>query len=125
MYLSLIAHALLRMTAGAILVSLGYRHWKQKESVRSALSPVFPSWAHAIAIKLAVAEAMIGLALIAGFYTQIAALAAIIFSIKILMFRKRLTHPLFPSPLFYVLLIAVSLSLFITGAGAFAFDLPI
>jgi hypothetical protein len=60
-----------------------------------------------------------------GAYTQVAAIGAIVLSIKMLVLRRHLAHPSIPQPLFYVLMLAISVSLFITGAGALAFDLPL
>jgi hypothetical protein len=45
--------------------------------------------------------------------------------LKMFVMRNWFDHPSIPTKLFYVLLFAASVSLFITGAGVFAFDLPI
>jgi len=70
-------------------------------------------------------ELIAGILLILGFLTQIGALIVIIYAIKFLVFYARLKHPLGPTrqELFFILCIA--LSLFITGPGILAFDLPI
>jgi len=62
---------------------------------------------------------------VAGYYTQIAALISVILCIKIILLYKKFGGQYIPSRMFYTLLFAASFSLLITGAGAFAFDLPI
>lgn len=66
-----------------------------------------------------------GIMLILGFYTQVAAiiLSLIAFGAVVIKFRK-------PTILtadmdFYILLFVATLSLLFSGAGAFAFDLPL
>lgn len=72
-----------------------------------------------------ITEIVGGIMLILGLYTQVAAivLSLIIFGAVIIKFRR-------PTILtadmdFYILLFATTLSLLFSGAGAFAFDLPL
>lgn len=129
MFLALVAHALLRLFVGLALVYLGVRHYgRDRAMLVQTISTNFPSFskmARFMAFKLAVIEVIIGCMFVAGFYTQIAALAAIILSLKMLVFRKSFSYPLVPQSLFWFLVIGVSISLFITGAGILAFDIPI
>ena len=74
---------------------------------------------------ISIAEIIIGTLFVLGLFTQIAALLAMLYTFKLLVLRKRFAHPLIPKGGFLVLLFAASFSLFITGAGIFAFDLPI
>ena len=74
---------------------------------------------------LALLELGIGVMFFLGWYTQIAALISIFLSLGVFFLYTRFSSPLMPGRLFYLLLAAVSLSLFITGAGFFAFDMPI
>jgi uncharacterized membrane protein YphA (DoxX/SURF4 family) len=60
-----------------------------------------------------------------GFYTQIAAILSIGLCVKLLIWHKRFPQNSIPSRLTYLLLLTISLSLFVTGAGILAFDLPI
>jgi len=129
-FLALIAYAVLRIIVGLILVTLGYQHlFRRKAALRSALTACIPNFMSGytgfFAAYFGVAEIILGLMYVVGFFTQIAALATVLLSFKMLYFRKRLTYPLVPTPLFYILLIGVAASLFITGAGVFAFDIPI
>ncbi len=66
-----------------------------------------------------------GLMLIAGFYTQLAALMFTIFTGAELYIEWKAGEVLKRDMVFYLLLFVISLSLLLTGAGAFAFDLPL
>ena len=61
--------------------------------------------------------------LAAGYYTQIAALLGAIGAFKAFLFTKRYPEIIPFSRSTYILLIAILLSLLLTGAGAIAFDL--
>ncbi|MEK7505567.1 MAG: DoxX family membrane protein [Patescibacteria group bacterium] len=70
-------------------------------------------------------EIITALLLIVGLYTQIAAIIIALFSIanlKMRIFGKVIGNE---AALFYVMTLAASLSLALTGAGLFAFDLPL
>lgn len=129
MFLSLVAYAIVRVIFGLILMALGYRHlFADRQKLTGAISTCVPrlsGMAKWFAIKLAIAELILGAMFVFGFYTQIAALATIIYAVKMLLFRKHLNPPLVPSPAFFLLAIGVALSLFITGAGVFAMDIPL
>jgi putative oxidoreductase len=66
-----------------------------------------------------------GLMLITGFYTQLAALMFAIFTGSELYIEWKAGEVLKRDMVFYLLLFVISLSLLLTGAGAFAFDLPL
>ena len=68
---------------------------------------------------------VIGGLFILGLYTQLAALLALSLSIKTLFWHKRFPESYMFSKSTYVLLIAASLSLLVTGSGPLGFDLPI
>jgi uncharacterized membrane protein YphA (DoxX/SURF4 family) len=72
-----------------------------------------------------VSDVVVGALLVVGAWTQIAALFAILFSGKSLLIRKSL-HAILPlSRGTYALLVGMGLSLLLSGAGGFAFDLPL
>jgi uncharacterized membrane protein YphA (DoxX/SURF4 family) len=68
-------------------------------------------------------EIVVGALLFVGAYTQIAALGSLTLSLFMLFISPK--SDAFPTSSFYLVALFASLSLFITGAGAFAFDLPI
>lgn len=124
-FLSLFAYFILRVVIGLFFLILGHCHFKQRDSLSSALTlKIFP-FGKIITLILILTEIIIGFLFILGLYTQIAALITLIMSFKMMLFRNKFNHPALPTRLTYLLLFAISFSLFITGAGVFAFDLPI
>lgn len=124
-FLALLAYLILRVLAGVVLLILGVRHFKQRVSLYPVLTlPIFP-FGKITTLMLIASELTIGALFILGMHTQIAALLLMAMSVKMLFLRKRFSHPTLPSRLFYLLLFAIACSLFITGAGALAFDLPL
>lgn len=110
MFLSLIAHAILRVGIGLILLSQSVGHLKASK--------------HSTLLRTCGAiELLLGVFLTIGLFTQVAALITALFAITALLMRKRLA-PYLSSPAFFLLLVAASLSLVITGAGALAIDMP-
>jgi uncharacterized membrane protein YphA (DoxX/SURF4 family) len=127
-YLAIVAYAVLRVFLGLILMRLGYLHLtrdagKTTAGLRLAL-PTFSRAASGLAVYLGIIEIVIGAMFTAGLYTQIAAIAGVFYALKMLWCHKHLREVL-PSPSFYVLMIGVSITLFITGAGILAFDIPL
>ncbi|NCN52740.1 DoxX family membrane protein [Candidatus Parcubacteria bacterium] len=115
-FLALFAYLILRFFVGTILVYFGYTHLVRKHELP------FPA---KVGVALAAVELVSGAMLVLGFYTQIAALAVMLLSLLGIIFAKRLRSAYIQNALFYTLLLATALSLFITGGGVFAFDLPI
>jgi hypothetical protein len=108
--LKFFAPALLRAAAALAFFYIAYRHYRAAAtSTLEWLMLVF--WALA------------ALMLLAGYYTQIAALAALAGLVAQVWLGGRSQQPLPRSAMF--LLIVICLSLLITGAGALAFDLPL
>lgn len=124
-FLAPLAYTLLRLCIGLILIRLGYTHIHHRESLKGHFSfRLFP-YGLFFVWYMGMFEIIIGTLFTLGFLTQVAALLAIFLSVKILIMYRHFVHPLIPQKLFYILLLAISFSLFITGAGIFAFDLPI
>ncbi len=125
-FLSLLAYFLLRVFIGTSALYLGTRHLtRDRRGIISTLGTHAPRRTWLCVVGLGLSEIAIGALYIVGAWTQIAALGGMALALFILLFRKHLAHPAIPQPLFWVLFFGISLSLFITGAGAFAFDLPI
>ena len=124
-FLAILAYTILRLTIGILFIYFGALHVTKRHDLKYALSlPWFPFGSVGVWLLSGV-EFLVGVMFIFGFYTQIAAILSMILSLKLIVFNKRFASPYIPSRLFYILLLGASLSLFITGAGAFAFDLPI
>lgn len=117
--------AMLRITVAAVFVYLALTHFKNKKMIAAELtimSVEMAIWATGVAILIELAIAAL---LFVGAFTQITALVSAAGSIKAIILKKRFPS-LYPlSPLAYILVAVISLSLLLTGAGAFAFDLPL
>ena len=124
-FLAPLAYALLRVCVGLIFIYLGRSHIRERETLKHIFTlPLFPfglffTW------YIAIAELIIGALFILGLFTQVAALLSILYCLKLIVLRNHFSHPLIPKGAFLMLILVSSLSLFITGAGIFAFDLPI
>ena len=125
LWLSLFAYFILRVCVGAVLISLGVRHFTHYKEIAPTLQLPFFPWGTVSIAAFIVCELAAGTLLILGFYTQIGALLLIALALKCLVWNNWLAHPTFPSRMTYFLLLACGLSLLITGGGAMAFDLPI
>lgn len=123
---SLLAPFILRVVAGLIFMNLGVLAFKnEKERWIISLSTLNISNPK-LAVKIFGAiEIISGISLILGFYTQIAALI-----LALLTFAEAYVEYKDPTILkrnfvFYIMLLAITLSLLLSGAGAFAIDLPL
>lgn len=106
LFLAPLAAFIMRVAAGTFLGFVAYRH---------VISPHFPMR------TLGVIEGVVAVLLVAGGYTQAAALVGVlVFAIP--LFAP--TYRVLPRSTL-ALLILMTLSLIITGAGPFAFDLPL
>lgn len=124
-WFALFSYFILRVCIGGILIYLGVIQSKSyRELVATTTWPLLPK--HQLPILLIIgSEFIFGTMIILGAYTQLAALGVFILALKMLFWRNRFTHPSIPDRYFYFLLLGCCISLFITGAGAIAFDLPI
>ena len=134
--LGFFAPFILRVSVGLVFLLFGYNKlFKNRTKIIVALQENPASLLflkqHIVILSIfvvwifGIVEILVGIFFIVGYLTQIASLVSIVIILKTLYFRKHC--PLFAphSPLAYILLIAISLSLLISGAGALAFDLPL
>ncbi len=124
-FLAMFAYFLLRVCVGLVLLYLGKKHWRARRELGLVFTLSWWPYGKLSAVLLAVFELILGGLFIVGAYTQYAALGLLLMSVKMLVLRNQFTHHTLPSPALYFLLVGISLSLFITGAGALAVDLPI
>jgi|SRR3990167_3687342 len=101
----------LRLTLGAVFILWGYRKLKSRENRN--------------AIMTGSAEALIGVLLIIGLLTQLAALIAIIILAIRLIEKIKGKAFLTDGINYYLILFIISLTLLITGPGFISFDLPL
>lgn len=124
-FLAPLAYTLLRVVLGFIFIRFGFIHITERDSLKHILTfsqlrfGLFFTW------FLVFTELLIGILFLLGFLTQIAALLSIMLSIKMILLHKHFIHPCIPNKITYTLILFISLSLFITGAGYLAFDLPL
>jgi len=110
LWLGFFAPTVLRLAAAAVLLTGAYAHYKTKGPNSTAM---------------AAAHALVGGMLFLGWYTQYAALLGIAGIVAGYLLPKSLFKA---EPLPWttsLLLFAIFLSLLVSGAGAFAFDLPL
>jgi len=117
---------ILRVVAGFVFINLGVFAFKnEKERWIASLSALkVPS--PKVAVKIfGLIEIAGGVMLILGFYTQIAALvlAIVTFAEAYIEYKEPLI--LKRNFVFYILLLSILLSLLLSGAGAYAIDLPL
>lgn len=106
-----LAPTILRLVLGLVFLDLGYFNLKMRRA--PLLSAV------------GVLEVVGAIMLFLGFYTQIAALGfALLTGIELYIEWKN-ANILKGDLVFYLLLFAISLSLLLSGAGAYAKDLPL
>lgn len=122
----LLAPFILRVTLGLILISLGKltlrgerKHW---ETIARFL--------HLVPEKIfvffyGILQIAGGLLLIAGVWTQVIALIFTVIFLIEYSIELREEGILKQNLVFYLLLVAISISLLFSGAGFFAFDLPL
>lgn len=124
-FLALGAYFILRIVTALVLLHLGLKHLQARRELYQVIKlPVFPfgkigTW------LLILSELTIAVLLGLGLLTQLAALLLLAMAIKFIILHRHFKHPTIPGRLTYLLLAGISLSLLITGAGIFAFDLPI
>lgn len=122
------APVILRIAAACVFFYLTYASFIRKDAIAAVRFPLGlrGAWIAWFAILI---ELITGAALLLGAYTQYAAIVAGLAALKALTFRRAwpaladLVFPLSSGTAF--LLLAVSLSLLLTGAGAYAVDIPL
>ncbi|MBN2093982.1 MAG: DoxX family protein [Candidatus Zambryskibacteria bacterium] len=123
---SFFAPFILRIVAGLVFIDLGILIFKGEKAtwINSFRTLRIPKPELAAKI-LGIVEIIGGAMLIIGLYTQIVVLilAVIIFAAGYIEYHR--PEILKRDLIFYVMLLVILLSLLLTGAGAFAFDLPL
>jgi len=123
---SLLSPFILRVVAGFIFINLGILAFKnEKERWLVSLSTIkMPNPKMAVKIFGGI-EIVGGIMFILGFYTQIAALILALLTFIESYIEYKDPAILKRNLVFYIMLLAITLSLLFSGAGAFAIDLPL
>lgn len=123
---SMLAPTIIRMVAGLIFLDTGILKLR-REKVRwiISLEEIGISKAPLILKILGLVEIVGGFLFIMGAWTQLSALVLAIFTATAFFVEYKDPTILKRNLTFYLLLLAMTLSLLFSGAGAFALDLPL
>jgi uncharacterized membrane protein YphA (DoxX/SURF4 family) len=124
LFLQHLAPTLLRVAAACVFFYLAYNHLYRREALGRIPFPIVGSGAWIVWFGIFV-ELVIGAALFVGYAVQVIALVGAVAALKHLLFGKRYHEYFLLSRGAALLLIAILLSLVITGAGLIAFDIPL
>ncbi len=123
---SFFAPTLLRVAVGLVFAYLAWHHFSARRACAGEIEMfVSRSLAGGLCTIYALIEALVALGLVIGLYTQVAALVGAVITLKILVLKRSFhqTAPL--SRTAYALVCIICISLLVTGAGAYALDLPL
>jgi len=123
---SLIAPVILRAVLGLIFINLGYlKLTKEKPGWVSSLNILGIKPASFFVILLGLVEILGASLILAGAYTQLAALVLAVIAVSETLIEYKEESILKRDLPFYILIAAICISLILTGAGLFAIDMPI
>jgi putative oxidoreductase len=121
-----LAPLILRVVLGLILADVGYLKFKSEKARWKIFFEGFGLNGKDIFVKIfGCIEILGGVALIFGFYTQISALVIALITFIEAYAEYKDSSLVKRNLVFYILLLAISISLLFTGAGAFSLDLPL
>ncbi|MES2203149.1 MAG: hypothetical protein V4474_02410 [Patescibacteria group bacterium] len=120
---SFFAPTLLRVVVAGILAYELYSQFQNREEISQLRYPLLRG--PAVFWTAAALGVVIIIALLLGYFTQYAAIAAAVLSFRGIVQLKRDRGLFCLSRTTYVLLLAICISLLATGAGALALDLPL
>lgn len=115
---SFVAPTILRVAAALTLWYLAHQQWRRREEMARMHTAGLPAMS-------AVFNLTVGVMLFFGYYTQIAAILGIVGALAGLFQNRRNPHTIVLPNSTALLLVAIYASLLLSGAGAFAFDLPL
>jgi uncharacterized membrane protein YphA (DoxX/SURF4 family) len=118
------APTLLRITVALAIAYIAYVQFIRREEIAEMRVPVVGKIGGLIWIALIV-ETAIAIGLFVGYLTQICALLAMLLCIKHFIYAKKYPRVMPLCRADYIFIFVICLSLLLTGAGAFAFDLPL
>ncbi|MDE2213174.1 MAG: hypothetical protein KGJ34_01420 [Patescibacteria group bacterium] len=117
------APTLLRIVAAIVIAVMVRHHFKNQREIRALIHPIVGNLARYLLALVLLIEAAVAVCLFVGFETQLAAIVGALLAIRSLLVRPRVLSPFDRTTDW--LLLAVCVSLLITGAGGYAFDVPL
>lgn len=124
LFLAPLGLTLLRVAAGLTFLWFAYMHWTHGQELARVRFVIVGSGFWIVAVAM-IFETMTGIALIIGLYTQLAALVGAVAALKCLIWHKRYPQFFLLSGAASAFLLVICLCLFVSGAGAYALDLPL
>lgn len=125
LYFSLLVPVILRLSIGSFFLLEGYsRIFTKREQFRALFVERWQERGVSLLWVAGILEVTIGAMFFVGFYTQIAALLAILLVITA-SFVQHGFLLLVRGKMLYLFILAITLSLLLSGAGPFSFDLPL
>ena len=125
LFLAPLVGTLLRLAVGLSLLYIAYVQFQRRDEIGNLSLPVVGSVGPGLVLVAASLKGIVGLALIAGYATQLSALFALALFLKQFIYAKRYPRAVPLCRVDYFYLIVMCVCLFLMGAGAFAFDLPL
>ena|SRR5581483_11868803 len=123
---SLVAPFILRVVLGLIFIDLGALKFKsEKKRWVESFNALHLRPADLFVAIYAAVQVIGGILLIIGLYTQAAALVFVIFTAIELYIEWSAKEILKRDFVFYALLLAIALSILLTGPGVYSIDLPL
>jgi len=122
-----LAPFILRVVIGIIIINLGYLKFKSERPRWKLFFEGFGATKNAnlFTSMFGTIEIIGGIALVIGLYTQLAALVFSLLTFVEVYTEYKESALVKRNIVFYILLLAIAVSLLFTGAGAFALDLPL
>ncbi len=122
--LNFFAPTIVRVAVAALFLYATYWSWQHRETIAHTSFPIVGrgEWVAWLAVLF---HLVVGASLVFGYYTQVGALLGLLGALKGLILGARYKQIFIFSRTTYVLLAAICLSLLLSGAGAFAFDIPL
>ena len=124
LFLAPLSATILRIAAALVFAYVAWRQIAQRETIAQTRSPVVGSGMWIVWFST-LSEGVVALGLFLGLFTQLCALVGFIIALKYIVWGRRYPAEFPLTRTASLLLAAVTLSLVFTGAGAFAFDLPL
>lgn len=118
------APTIIRIAVSLVLLYVAYSSYARQSEIAQMRFPIVGQTKAASWISVTF-YAAVGAMLLFGYYTQIAAIFALVALVKSFILKKQYPRLIPLSQITMLLLAAMCLSLLLSGAGAVAYDLPL
>jgi uncharacterized membrane protein YphA (DoxX/SURF4 family) len=125
LYLAPFSATILRLGAGVSFIYIGYALLMRRDELHKIRLPIIGHPPLSLIWIAGILTALDGLALLAGFGTQLAAIIGMLIALKHISLSGRWAEVRPFARSTYALLFLICLTLLVTGAGPLGFDLPL